>query len=220
MVKMIQNCSYFQHWQETRCLNLIEGLKEMTADTHTTGIVIDEDIAEKFPDIQTPISNMASRCINQQRALWLNKEGPIAIRQAAIAAKAAVATRAALAAANKVAATQAQDVMAVATAAAVAEGDTRLAGPPPHDLMPDCSNCACPNTVSSVRPTDLPNWKGCSSCPRWFCHLVKCSRTMLLAHLPICKARAIVRESASDDAAASSTATGAEVVTAGDAMSL
>ena len=41
---------------------------------------------------------------------------------------------------------------------------------------------------------------------------------MLLAHLPICKAHAIVRESAA--AAAASTTTGAEMVTAGDAMSL
>jgi hypothetical protein len=191
-VQMLKNCSYFQSWEAAECDALISGLKEFREATHVSGMCLDADIRAKFPLILTPITNMVDRCVNQQRAMWLNKEGPITLRLEAIRLKEVARQRAATTAANRSAAARNGLAVAAALDTARAEGDTRVDGPPPENIL-HCGNPACDKDASAGNAIELAKWRGCNSCNLWFCHLKPCNNTMLMKHAVICRARQIVR---------------------------
>ena len=133
--------------------------------------------------------------LNGRRALWLNKEGPIKIRQNLRDRQREAAELRIQNATNKKIKAVEQEEAKVAKAKidsdravyknaltqAALEENNRVQGPPNIQLQ-FFGNPACTSNFPDSK------WWGCSSCDLWFCHKKPCNQTMLSAHLIRCKA--------------------------------
>jgi hypothetical protein len=163
----------------------------LVAKSKISGICEEADLHEHIGSIdngfyKTPIENMADRTMNQQRALWLNKQGVLDKRAIDKARKDAAA---AITKQKKDAASKNKETRIAIEQAQLQPLDNALVGPPPTGTY--CEG-GCKKPKSSIEsPCD--DWLGCnglSNCGKWYCSNKTCQKK-LDTHRIICCARRI-----------------------------
>jgi hypothetical protein len=185
---ILEKCVRFEKLDEeqrTRCLEAVPVLVERAK---WSGICLDVDIASLVGDIAfTDIKNMHERVINQQRSLWLNKEGVLEYRRALRLEreKREQITR---------------EKQALAQQRAADKKRLQEEQIAQHEPIVDrarvttCSNDQC-NEAHTLRRVNLSvddMWRGCGYCDFFYCHRSLCF-SKLLKHQPVCKLRRQLR---------------------------
>ena len=70
---------------------VVTGMRMLAESVAITGVCFDANIAALHAGLSTPITGMEDRPLNQQRALWMNKDSIVAHRLALLSKKAATA---------------------------------------------------------------------------------------------------------------------------------
>ena len=126
---------------------------------------------------QTSKQNIQDRCVNQQRALWLNKEGVLAIRRR----KEEERLKALMEKETKNKEKEQKNLRLQGIQ------NQQCLDQPFHNgkaiLNKACANPTCPSTSSA---SFVDRWVGCPICSKWFCHFKKCEN-ILSKHIPICR---------------------------------
>jgi len=186
--KMLSTCQAFRDASQQEAEAIMAAIPILVDKAKVSGICEETDLQEHIYSIgssfKSPIDNMGQRCINQQRALWLNKQGVLdrrnADRERKEAAAAVAKLKADAAIANKIRKKMIQE-------AKLADVDEALQGPPPVGTW--CSGTCNKDKTTSTEPGD--DWTGCNgldTCDLWFCANKGC-QNFLTRHRIRCCAR-------------------------------
>jgi hypothetical protein len=178
--------------QESQAIPIINAIPILVAKSKLSGICEEADLDEHIGSIdngffKSPIDNMEQRCMIQQRALWLNKEGVINKRIIDNNKKIAANN---LAQQKKDNASKKKEMKQKLEQAQQQDIDVAKSGPPPIGTW--CSG-ECKKLATSL---DVPgtDWMGCNGlagCTNWYCSAKACI-TKLNRHRIICCARKAV----------------------------
>ena len=194
-IKLLSSCESFQKaYQDTQALPIINAIPILVAKSKVSGICEEADLDEHIGSIdngffKTPIENMADRTMNQQRALWLNKQGVLDKRAIDKARKDAAD---ALAKQKKDAASKNKADRLALEQAQLQPIDEARTGPPPIGTY--CEG-GCKKSQSSIE-SPCNDWFGCNglaNCGKWYCPLKGC-KTKLDKHRIICCARRVAND--------------------------
>jgi len=190
-VKMLSTCQAFRDASQQEAEAIMAAIPILVDKAKVSGICEETDLQEHIYSIgssfKSPIDNMGQRCINQQRALWLNKQGVLDRRNADRERKEADAAVAKLKADAAITNKNRQKMIQEAKLANI---DEALQGPPPVGTW--CSGNCSKDKTKSTEPGD--DWKGCNglaTCGIWFCANKGC-QTSLSKHRIRCCARNLV----------------------------
>jgi len=200
--QMLANCTSLRDLSQTDMHNVLDALPELIEKARLNGILRDEEITEVIENLceegtereqlrerlQTTITNMSSRCMNGQRALWYFKPEVTEKRRREEQQRRAVAEQRQMATLHR----------------AVNEsiGEVAAANPPiqqpydplVHECYRPCDN-ECPSFRSCVDSSEDDGWRMCcvADCNRWYCHKQMC-QNRLTKHIQSCLRHKTMRE--------------------------
>ena len=151
-------------------------------------MILDTTLVASFErfGLASPIKNMDERVLNQKRAVWLNKDGAIAVRARRESEKAKAKEKQEEAARKKIMKNSVQSALnqVVTDGTAI----VRIAGPPPEACVCGNGTCIAQLLLGGVNGA---SWIGCPACPLFFCPKKGC-QSHLNKHANICVARSLV----------------------------
>lgn len=176
-------------------------VSELAIDTSRTGICDEVKMRSMLEPLGfiSPVQDMSSRCLIQQRALVLTMAAAIAMRRdlldkhesklaESLAAKNAAIEKKRLSEITKK--EKAERELVVASLSGDDGGKVGLPLPGSHCSNPTCQSSHIGGGGSAAeKPLE---WRGCNTCPMWFCNKTACRNTMRKKHDIICRARAII----------------------------
>jgi hypothetical protein len=181
---IMEKCSKWDLLDEEQRVRCREAIPILMENTRLSGICRDSDIAALVGDIvMTEIKGMDGKVINQQRSLWMNKDGVLQHRRHLHAEKQRILQ---IAREKQLAAEKRAEEKKRLLEEQAVRHEPRVDA----TVVTSCFNEGCKDAtfLRQIKPTEDDKWRGCRYCGVFYCHKKACYER-LLKHMPVCKRR-------------------------------